>query len=171
VAVSRREFLQSAGRRFKKTGKNPTDRGKLGIKRSILTDTKGVPLSIVMAPANVADHSLLKATLDAIAIERPDPKQVDQNLLADKDYGDKRSRKIAFEYGYDAHIPQRNNAKIKLPKRPGRRKARRWVVEQIFGCLNRNREVLIRWQKEPENYEAMLHIAAAITCFRRSHRE
>lgn len=157
--------------RAQKTGKNPTDRGKLGIKRSILTDTNGIPLSVVVAPAHVSDHGLLKATLDSIVIKRPDPKRVHQNLLADKDYGDQKSRRIAIEYGYEAHIPQRKNARIKLPKRPGRRKARRWVVEQTFGCLNRYREILIRWQKEPENYEAMLHLAAAITCFRRSRRK
>jgi hypothetical protein len=75
-----------------------------------------------------------------------------------------------LKYGYDAHIPQRKNAKSKLPKRPGRRKARRWVVEQTFGCLNRNRGVIIRWQKVPENYEAILQFAAGILCFKRTKR-
>jgi hypothetical protein len=30
----------------KKTGKNPTDRGKLGVKRSTLIDGRGVPLAV-----------------------------------------------------------------------------------------------------------------------------
>jgi hypothetical protein len=29
------------------TGRNPTDRGKLGVKRHILTDQRGVPISVV----------------------------------------------------------------------------------------------------------------------------
>jgi putative transposase len=31
-----------------KTGQNPTDRGKLGCKRHILTDEDGIPISIVI---------------------------------------------------------------------------------------------------------------------------
>jgi len=31
----------------KKTGKNPTDRGKLGVKRSVLIDGRGVPLAVL----------------------------------------------------------------------------------------------------------------------------
>ena len=36
----------------KKTGRNPTDRGKLGVKRSVLTDARGVPLAVAIAGAN-----------------------------------------------------------------------------------------------------------------------
>ena len=32
------------------TGNNPTDRGKLGTKRHILTDKNGIPISVVMTP-------------------------------------------------------------------------------------------------------------------------
>ena len=34
------------------TGANPTDRGKKGTKRSILTDSKGIPLSVTVDGAN-----------------------------------------------------------------------------------------------------------------------
>lgn len=37
------------------TGPNPTDRPKLGVKRHVLTDGRGVPLSVVTTPANVYD--------------------------------------------------------------------------------------------------------------------
>ena len=30
------------------TGPNPTDRGKLGTKRHVLTDQKGIPLSVTI---------------------------------------------------------------------------------------------------------------------------
>lgn len=124
-----------------------------------------------MAEANIADHLFLKVTLDSIVIKRPNPKRIYQNLLADKDYNDWKSRSTALIYGYDAHIPQKKNAKIKIRKRPGRRKARRWVVEQTFGCINRDRSILIRWSKDPENYEALLNIAAAILIFNRSNKK
>ena len=37
------------------TGNNPTDRSKLGTKRHILTDKKGIPLSAVITSANTHD--------------------------------------------------------------------------------------------------------------------
>ena len=39
-----------------KTGPNPTDRAKRGTKRSLLTDARGTPLSVVVAGANRNDH-------------------------------------------------------------------------------------------------------------------
>jgi putative transposase len=49
----------------KETGRNPTDRGKSGTKRSILTDGNGIPLAIVLAGANRHDMKLMEATLEA----------------------------------------------------------------------------------------------------------
>ena len=56
----------------KKTGPNPTDRGKLGTKRSVVTDARGVPIGFAVAGANVPDYKLLEATLDAMPVERPE---------------------------------------------------------------------------------------------------
>jgi putative transposase len=69
----------------KKNGPNPTDRGKRGVKRSLLTDAPGVPLGVVVAGANINDHKLLAETLDAIVVRRPkvEPKQP-QGLCLDK---------------------------------------------------------------------------------------
>ena len=69
------------------TGKNPTDRAKLGTKRSILTDGAGVPLGIVVSGANTPDMKLVETTLDSIPVERPTPTATDpQNLCLDKGY-------------------------------------------------------------------------------------
>jgi len=43
-------------------GKNPTDRRKLGIKRSIITDFKGAPLGIICGGANQHDSKFFKET-------------------------------------------------------------------------------------------------------------
>ncbi|MBD5153240.1 MAG: transposase, partial [Oscillibacter sp.] len=37
---------------------------KMGTKRSVLTDEKGLPLSVVLSGANTHDIKLLEATLD-----------------------------------------------------------------------------------------------------------
>lgn len=125
----------------------------------------------MIAAANIRDFKLLEETLDSIVIRRPSSKRVYQNLLCDKDYSNRESRDAARKRGYDAHIPQKENEKVKIPRRPGRRKARRWVIEQTFGCVNRDRSILIRWEKDPENYLALLQFAAAILAFKRSYRK
>ena len=54
-------------------GPNHTDRAKAGVKRSLLVEADGGPLSVVVAGANVPDFKLLEATLEAIVVERPLP--------------------------------------------------------------------------------------------------
>lgn len=48
-------------------GKSPVDRGKIGTKRSVLTDGKGIPLGCVEAPANRHDSPLLRPTLEKLS--------------------------------------------------------------------------------------------------------
>jgi putative transposase len=57
----------------KSTGLNPTDRSKSGTKRSILVDGKRVPLGVSVDSANRHDMKMSKATLQNIAIYRPQP--------------------------------------------------------------------------------------------------
>lgn len=52
-------------------GPNPTDRGKNGTKKSLVTEGAGGPLGAVVAAANVNDDQLLRQTLEAIVIPRP----------------------------------------------------------------------------------------------------
>jgi transposase len=69
------------------SGANPTDRGKRGTKRSLLTDGAGIPLALVVAGANRHDVKLLCATLDGIVVARPVPSQEQpQHLCLDAAY-------------------------------------------------------------------------------------
>jgi putative transposase len=43
---------------------------------------------------------------------------------------------------------------------------RRWVVERATSWFNRCRKLLIRWEKKPQNYLALVHFAAAIVVWR-----
>ena len=58
---------------------------------------------------------------------------------------------------------------VKKPRKSSEKlakKARRWVVERTHSWMNRFRRILIRWEKKPENYIAMLHFACALIAFR-----
>jgi hypothetical protein len=52
------------------TGNNPTDRGKLGTKRHILTDKNDIPLFNVITSANTHDVTVAIDTVDKIVIKR-----------------------------------------------------------------------------------------------------
>ena len=52
------------------TGNNPTDRSKLGTKRHILTDKKGIPLSVVISSANTHDIKVVTDVIDNAVIKQ-----------------------------------------------------------------------------------------------------
>jgi transposase len=57
--------ITKAPRGGEKAGRNPVDRGKGGLKRSMAVDAKGIPLGTITAPANRHDSPLLVPTLKA----------------------------------------------------------------------------------------------------------
>lgn len=65
----------------KKTGKNPTDRAKMGTKRSMLTDAKGIPLSITVDGANRHDVKMARITIENIQTKRPKPTKKNKTKL------------------------------------------------------------------------------------------
>lgn len=78
-------------------GPNPIDRGKNGMKKSLLVEAGGGPLAIVVSTANVNDAQLLEATLEAIGVERPD--DAAQHLCLDKGFDTPTARRVVAAYG------------------------------------------------------------------------
>jgi putative transposase len=153
----------------KNVGKNPTDRGKNGTKQSLLVEGDGGPLGVVISGANVPDMKLLEATIEAIVVERPDVTEVEQNLCLDRGYDNPTGHKVTKHYGYVPHIrPIGEDRREK--RRPGRRKARRWVVERTLSWLSKCRGLLIRYDKNDLNYLGMIQLACALLWYRRIFR-
>lgn len=146
------------------TGKNPTDRGKKGVKRSILTEGNGMPIGAAVDGANRHDMKLTLVTLENIIVERPDPDEKKQNISLDKGYDYDAVRQILSEWGYTVHIKTRGEERKEKQTIPGYR-ARRWVVERTHSWMNRFRRLLIRWEKKSENYLGLLHLACAWITF------
>jgi transposase len=150
----------------KKTGKNPTDRGKLGTKRSVLTDGRGVPLGVEVSGANTHDVKLLQATFDSIPIQRPQPSpHRHQHVCLDKGYDSQDVRHFLRRRHYRPHVKSRGQEEKQRKANP-RYKARRWVVERTHSWTNRFRRLLIRWEKKVNNYLAFLHLSFAWTTLR-----
>ncbi len=149
----------------KATGPNPTDRAKKGTKRSLLTDGRGVPLAVSVAGANRPDFKLTEATLSATAIARPWPRpRQRQHLCLDAGYDWDEVREVLEAYEYVAHIRSRFAEREHKRKNP-RYRPRRWVVERTHSWLNRFRRLLIRWEKDDQNYLALFELACAYIAF------
>ena len=148
------------------TGPNPTDRGKSGVKRSLLTEGHGIPVGLAVDGANRHDMKLVRQTIENMVIERPQPTpEQPQEMCLDKGYDFQEVRDILIEFEFTAHIRSRGEEAQELAREAGK-KARRWMVERTHSWMNRFRRILIRWEKKPENYIAFLHFACALIAFR-----
>jgi IS5 family transposase len=97
--------------------------------------------------------------LDAIVIDLPKEKQ--RYLYADKGYdGEPADEQIRF-WGYTPRVARKKRRRGRPPKN------RRWVVEVTHSWFNRFRKLLARYEKLSESYEALVHLAAAIICWRK----
>jgi putative transposase len=125
-----------------------------------------VPIGVAVEGANRNDFKMARATLESIPVERPEPtEESPQGLCLDKGYDYKEVRELAAEFGYTAHIRARGEEAQAIKKEAGF-KARRRVVERTHSWMDRFRRILIRWEKKPENYLALLHLACACITYR-----
>ena len=149
-----------------KSGPNPTDRAKKGVKRSVMTDGNGVPIGIAVGGANMVDFKMLAETIGSIPVERPVPTSEEpQNMCLDKGYDYKEARKVVADNNFTPHIRSRGEEKRSIKEEPGY-KARRWVVERVFSWINRFRRLLVRWEKKEETYTGMLQFVCGIIAYR-----
>ena len=153
------------------TGSNPTDRGKTGTKRHLLTDGRGIPISLVISGANRTDRKKLEDLLDASLRPYPaaDPTQPIWHLALDRGYDYPVCRQSAQAPHFLPHIPPKTSAAQPLPPpgHPDRHPPRRWVVEVGHSWFNRFRRRLIRWEKRPDTYLALLQFAATLIIYRK----
>ena len=119
----------SRSRGGQRTGPNPTDKGKAGSKRHLVSDRRGVPLAVIHSAANVHDSKVLEEAVDAIEpIKRPRgrPRKRPKKLHADKAYDFPRCRAALRKRGITPRIARRG---IESSEKLGRH---RWVVERTL---------------------------------------
>lgn len=155
-------FVFSArGRRGKKTGPSPVDRRKAGSKHHLLTDGKGVPLSIVLTGANRNDITELLPLLDGVQpvngkIGRP--RKLPEVVQGDRAYDSQPHREELRRRGIRPLL-----AKRRVPHGSGLGKTR-WPVERTFAWLHNLRRLRVRYERRADIHEAFLKLACAIIC-------
>ena len=83
------------------TPTNPTDRGKSGVKRSLLTEAQGIPVGLAVDGANRHDMKLVRETLDGPLAFRPAPSLAQpQGICLDKGYDFGEVRRTLDQFGF-----------------------------------------------------------------------
>ncbi|MFM7539597.1 MAG: transposase, partial [Planctomycetota bacterium] len=94
------------------TGPNPTDRGKNGSKRHVISDGQGIPLALIHTGANVHDSQAAMPLVDSIpSIKRPGNgrRRRPDSLYADRAYdAEDKIRKPLRQKGIIPRIARRN---------------------------------------------------------------
>jgi IS5 family transposase len=145
------------------TGPNPTDRGRPGSKRHVLVDAGGIPLALVLTPANVHDSTVLEPVLDAVPPVRQcrgRPRKRPGKLHADKGYDYPRCRRACRKRRIVPRIARRG---VDSSERLGRH---RWVVERTLAWYARFRRLTVRCERRADIFAACHHLAAALICLR-----
>ncbi len=140
-----------------KAGKSPVDRGKGGLKRSLVTDAPGVPLALVSAPANVHDTHLLAPTLAGLTALGPLPEALPVAL--DRGYDSRRTRVTLTDLGLIGHIAhQPQGGPVPLGER--------WVVERTHAWMNAFGKVRRCTERTGTVVDFYLWLAAALLTVR-----
>ena len=125
-----------------KKGPNPTDRGKGGVKRSELTEARGIPVDLVLEGANRHEMKLTESTLASLLPAAEAARQAHlasgaaQGRRLDVGYDYAQMREVVAAFGYTAHIRPRDE---QVQAKKAGQQARRWIVECTHSWLNRFR--------------------------------
>lgn len=148
------------------TGPSPVDRRKPGTKHTLLVDKHGVPLEIHTAGANASDHKqIIPLVLDFPPVGgRPGrPKELPEDLYADRGYDGEATRWLLRWLGIEPHIGKRKSA-----HGSGLGKVR-WVVERTISWLKGLRRMRVRYDRLGIIQDAWTSLAASVLCFRLLH--
>jgi transposase len=141
-----------------RAGRSPVDRGKQGLKRSVATEARGVPIGLVSAGANRHDSPLLVPTLEAAKKQiGVFPEQVNVNL--DRGYDSDKTRAALEELGFTGEIARKG---VPAPIQAGKR----WVVERSHAWMNGFGKLRRCTEKRQCAVDFYLYLSAAIVTLR-----
>lgn len=145
-------------------GRSPVDRGKQGLKRSVLTEGRGIPLRLVPAGANRHDAPLLPVTLagleKVVALTATEP----GTLHLDCGYDGGPTRALLAELGLEGDIARKG---VPAPRQAGSR----WTVERTHSWMNGYGKLRRCTEKRQVVVEFYLFLAAALVVLRRLIQE
>ena len=123
-----------------------------------MTDGQGIPLGVIATPGQRNEGPEFENVMNACLINTFRKANRPEALAADKAYSSKAIRDYIAKREIEDVIPTRSNEirdsnfdKVKYKKRN--------VVERAIGWIKEYRRIATRYEKNVENYLAMIHIA------------
>jgi transposase len=146
-----------------KAGRSPVDRGKPGIKRSMVVDADGgIPLGTGVAPANRHDSPLLAETLEALRELGGLPERVTVHL--DRGYDSEATRERPRDRSLAPAISEKGKpAPLQATKR--------WVVERTSSWHNAHKKLVWCTERRGRVIDFWVTFSDVIIIVRRLIRE
>jgi len=131
----------------------------------VVVDGQGIPLGSQLLEASPAEVTLVEHTLNAVA--RRHRRKVTR-LIADRGYDSDGLRRHLRAQRIELICPHRQGRKKPAQQdgRALRRYRHRWKIERTFAWLGNFRRLVVRYDRNPQIYEAFFHIACALITLR-----
>ena len=147
------------------TGRNPTDRGKKGCKRHVLTDADGIPLVVRTGPANQRDDTKSEGLLEVFPVltDGDEARTVHvqpKELPGDRGYGFCYLIAVVLLYGIVSKLSPRGKHQ---PHGSGLGE-KRYVVERTMSWWTHFRRINFCYEKKGEHFQGLHELAACIIC-------
>lgn len=142
------------------TGKNPTDRGKLGWKWSLLGDHNGIPVGWAHAGANRHDSTLFASTL-ADTARRGLVSEI-ETLHLDRGYDSQSIRECANQYGIEDINCRRKRPRGTVHTKTWVPLGKRWTIERTNSWLSNYGQLRRNTDRYPHHRNAQLALTITI---------
>jgi putative transposase len=121
-----------------------------GRKRHVIVDTLGLPLDVIVTPADISDRDIAWHLL-----ERMVGRFVRLvKIWADSNYEGALEEIAATRYGREVEIVKRAPESVGFVVQK-----KRWIVERTFAWLGRYRQLSKEYVEDPGSSEALVHLA------------
>jgi transposase len=144
------------------SGRNPTDRGRPGVKQHLLVDGQGIPLAGDITPANTPEIKELLPLTDSCGPldDVGEPQHRPAEEYGDRAYDSEPHREELRQRGIEPKLAKR------YTKHGSGLGVFRWVVERTISWLHGFRKLRFVTDKGQEMQFALFNLALALICFR-----
>lgn len=150
-------------------GKNPTDRGRMATKLSVICDYDQIPISACFFPANVTDVTTTIQSVDAVECSVRKDGRYSNVLIGDKGYISTVVKEALRQRRICLLTPAKKNARNKKRNKLERsRLKRRHCIENLFCRLDKFKRLLLRQDRCICCFEAMHQLAFCVLILRKT---
>jgi len=129
-------------------GINHYDRGRKGVKISVIVTNQGIPLGMKVSKSNIHDLNLVNETIDDIKI-----KIVGSRLVGDKGYvSSKMKNELLLKRGIRMIYPLKKGEKKVISQQDKKLLKDRHIVENFFSWMKQYRRIRNRYDHQVANY-------------------